>query len=145
MKNQCPDKYEKLKKLIPKNQFIRYVLTNVDTSLASTDKDIMQLYGGLVKNEETRSVVLNLLLQEFEKTQQIMNELLGRPMQERRKSHYYSTKLRAEALRTLHNYQVHYINKWRGQQNADADENKEILNQLLLSVNAIANAMGTTG
>ncbi|QIA09307.1 phosphoenolpyruvate carboxylase [Draconibacterium halophilum] len=145
MKNQFPDKYHKLKKLIPKNQFVRYVLTNVDTSLASTDKDIMQLYGGLVKNAETRSEVLNLLLLEFEKTQQIMNELLGRPMKERRKSHYYSTQLRAEALFTLHNYQVHYINKWREQQDSEADENKEILNQLLLSVNAIANAMGTTG
>ncbi|WP_319592351.1 phosphoenolpyruvate carboxylase [uncultured Draconibacterium sp.] len=145
MQKQCPEKYDKLKKLIPKNQFIRYVLTNVDTSLASTDKDIMQLYGSLVKNEETRVEVLNLLLQEFDKTQQIMNELLGRPMKERRKSHYYSTQLRAEALNTLHNYQVHYIKKWREQQDADADENKNILNQLLLSVNAIANAMGTTG
>ena len=145
MKNKFPEKYEKLKRLIPKNQFIRYVLTNIDTSLASTDKGIMQLYGGLVKNAETRSVVLNLLLQEFEKTQQIMKELLGRPMQERRKSHYYSTQLRAEALNTLHNYQVQYISKWRELQDADADENKEILNQLLLSVNAIANAMGTTG
>lgn len=146
MKEQFPDKYNKLKKLIPKNQFVRYVLTNVDTSLASTDKEIMKLYGGLVKNTETRSLVLNLLLHEFDKTQQLMGELLGRPMKERRKSHYYSTQLRAEALNTLHNYQVHYISKWREQQDSnETEENKEMLSQLLLSVNAIANAMGTTG
>lgn len=144
MKKECPDKYDRLKKLIPKNQFVRYVLTNVDTSLASTDTNIMKLYAGLVLNEETRSTILNLLLEEFEKTQKLMNELLGRPINERRKSHYYSTQLRAEALDTLHNHQVEHLKKWRAE-NGETSGKSETLNQLLLSVNAIANAMGTTG
>ncbi|MDX8338813.1 phosphoenolpyruvate carboxylase [Draconibacterium sp. IB214405] len=145
MKAEHPEKYERLKKLIRKNQFVRYVFTNVDTSLASTDKDIMKLYAGLVNNKETRSAILDLLLQELEKTQTLMNELLGRPINERRKNHYYSTQLRAEALIPLHNHQVEYIKKWRAAQNSDASLKNETINQLLLSVNAIANAMGTTG
>ncbi|WP_297091565.1 phosphoenolpyruvate carboxylase [uncultured Draconibacterium sp.] len=145
MKNQFPEKYDKLKKLIPRNQFVRYVLTNVDTSLASTDKQIMELYAGLVTTDETRSEILNQLLQEFEKTQNLMNELLGRPINERRKNHYFSTKLRAEALETLHRYQVNYLEKWRSQAFGNENEKQETLNKLLLSVNAIANAMGTTG
>ncbi|HYQ57703.1 MAG TPA: phosphoenolpyruvate carboxylase [Draconibacterium sp.] len=145
MKKEYPEKYQRLKKLISKNQFIRYVLTNVDTSLASTDKEIMKLYAELVSDSKTRTTILNLLLDEFEKTQLLMNELLGRPIKERRKNHYYSTELRAEALNTLHLRQVEYLKKWRSMKNTASTEEFEMLNQLLLSVNAIANAMGTTG
>ena len=31
--------------------FVRYVLTNVDTSLAATDEEVMTMYAGLVEDE----------------------------------------------------------------------------------------------
>ena len=131
--------------LLSKNQFVRYVLTNVDTSLASTDEEIMKLYAGLVEDTETRETILNLLLGELQKTRILMAGLLGKPIKYRRKNHYYSTQLRAEALDVLHKNQVLNMRKWRDLQNKDSEEGKELLNQLLISVNAIANAMGSTG
>lgn len=145
MQHEFPEKYKKLKALIPTNQFVRYVLTNIDTSLASTDEEIMKMYAGLVKDEKVKDTVLSLLLDELQKTRKLMQELLGRPMKERRKNHYYSTGLRAEALDILHKKQVKQLREWRYNSKETPEEKEEILNQLLISVNAIANAMGTTG
>jgi len=145
MQQDFPEKYKKLKALIPTNQFVRYVLTNIDTSLASTDEEIMKMYAGLVEDEKVKDAVLSLLLDELEKTRRLMKELLGRPMKERRKNHYYSTNLRAEALDILHRKQVKQLRQWRNNGDEHPEEKEELLNQLLISVNAIANAMGTTG
>jgi phosphoenolpyruvate carboxylase len=72
--------------------------------------------------------------------------LLERPMEERRKNHYYSTLLRAQPLENLHHYQILLLNQWRHQKaegnNADAETT---LVELLKSINAIANAIGNTG
>ena len=145
LQNESPEKYLQLKKLLKTDQFVRYILTNIDTSLATTDEEIMKMYAGLVKNDKVRDNVLNILIKELEKTREIMKDLLGRPVYERRKNHYYSTGLRAEALDILHKNQVKQLNIWRNNSSADESTKKEILNQLLISVNAIANAMGTTG
>jgi phosphoenolpyruvate carboxylase len=145
MKLEYPEKYQNLKELIPKNQFIRYVLTNVDTSLASTDEEIMKMYATLVLDKKSRETILNLLLEELQKTRFFMADLLSRPINERRTNHFYSTNLRAEALKTLHKHQVQNLIKWRTQKDATTEESNQLLNQLLISVNAIANAMGTTG
>jgi phosphoenolpyruvate carboxylase len=144
MQFEFPEKYKKLKELILTSQFVRYVFTNIDTSLASTDEEIMKKYAGLVTSADVRATILNLLLDELEKTRLLMRELLGRPMEVRRKNHFYSTALRAEALELLHNNQIENLKQWR-RTDISPVEKERLLNQLLISVNAIANAMGTTG
>ena len=63
----------------------------------------------------------------------------------RRKNHFYSTALRAEALNILHRYQVETLSAWRNSIENETSQKEDLLKQLLMSVNAIANAMGTTG
>lgn len=145
MRNEFPERFETLKKLLHSNQFVRYVLTNIDTSIAGTDEEIMKLYAGLVEKPEIRETVLSKIIDEFQKTKMLMGELLGRPMQQRRKNHYYSTALRAEAMDILHRNQVEKLKRWRNHENLQQEERELLLQQLLNSVNAIANAMGTTG
>jgi phosphoenolpyruvate carboxylase len=145
MQVEFPEKYKKLRELIPTSQFVRYVLTNIDTSLASTDEEIMKMYAQLVENPKIRESVLQLLLNELEKSRRLMQELLGRPMNQRRKNHFYSTGLRAEALDILHKNQVKNLKLWRNPELTDPVEKDKLLKELLISVNAIANAMGTTG
>jgi phosphoenolpyruvate carboxylase len=146
MKTEQPGKYETLKKMVKTDDFVRYVLTNIDTSLAATDENIMKLYSGLVEDETVKNEILGLLLTELELTRQTMLELLGTPSKERRKNHYYSTQLRAEALLPLHRQQVNLLKQWRKAQKSDNNGNHEfLLHNVLRSINAIANAMGTTG
>lgn len=146
MKTEQPGKYETLKKMVKTDDFVRYVLTNIDTSLAATDENIMKLYSGLVEDEKVKNEILGLLLTELELTRQTMIDLLGSPSKERRKNHYYSTQLRAEALLPLHRQQVNLLKQWReAQKTGDKESQDALLHNLLRSINAIANAMGTTG
>ena len=145
LKNEHMEMYTNLKGLIKENHFVRYVFTNIDTSLATTDEEIMKLYASLVQRKEVRNAILPLILNELHKTRDLMHELLGRPMEVRRKNHFYSTALRAEALDVLHKNQVSNLRRWRATEyQSEADKERD-LSELLISVNAISNAMGTTG
>jgi phosphoenolpyruvate carboxylase len=146
MKEEEGAKYRLLKELARSDDFVRYVLTNVDTSLAATDEQIMTLYAELVEDPEVKTEILGMLLNELSLTREMMLDLLKSPISERRVSHYNSTRLRAEALLPLHREQVRLLRSWRKAQNKkDVQKAEHLLQNLLRSVNAIANAMGTTG
>ena len=146
MKEEEAGKYERLKEGARTDDFIRYVLTNVDTSLAATDEEIMKMYAGLVEDSQVREDILGLLLAELTLTREMMLDLLQSPISQRRVNHHSSTQLRAEALLPLHREQVQLLGLWRqAQKKGRTEEAEQMLQKLLRSVNAIANAMGTTG
>ncbi len=146
MKKEESGKYAHLKQLVKSDDYVRYVLTNVDTSLAATDEEIMTMYAGLVEDQKVREDILTLLLDELALTRRMMLDLLKSPIAERRVNHYNSTMLRAEALLPLHREQVVLLKKWRDAKKAgEKAQSEQLLQNLLRSVNAIANAMGTTG
>ncbi len=146
MKESEPSRYSKLKKMVRSDTFARYVLTNIDTSLAATDEGIMEMYAGLVEDKKVRDDILSLLMNELELTRNTMLDLLESPMAVRRKNHHYSTGLRADVLVHLHREQVSLLRAWRKSlREGDSGETEQLLQNLLRSVNAIANAMGTTG
>ena len=125
---------------------LRYILTNVDSGLAATDPEIIELYASLVNEEQVKNDILPLILSEFQLTKNLLAELLEKPFEERRKNHYYSTRLRAVALDLMHQVQVNTLRHWRNEKDS---EDPEIANQqniiLLKTVNAVANALGSTG
>jgi phosphoenolpyruvate carboxylase len=146
MKQEQSEKYAHLKELAKGDVFVRYVLTNVDTSLAATDESIMSMYAGLVEEEEVKQDILGMLLDELTLTRKMMLDLLTSPIATRRINHHLSTQLRAEALLPLHTEQVDLLRSWReARKNGNKDLAEKLLQSLLRSVNAIANAMGTTG
>jgi phosphoenolpyruvate carboxylase len=145
IRTEQPAKFERLKKLIKTDQFIRYIFTNIDTSLATTDEEIIKMYASLVQDSQVKEKILSMILSELKKTRVYMSELITRPMEVRRKNHFYSTLLRAEALNILHRYQVETLDAWRNSNEKETSQKEDLLKQLLMSVNAIANAMGTTG
>lgn len=146
MKEDTPEKFKELKQLLKTENFVRYVMTNVDTSLAATDENVMALYADLVEESNVKNTIFGMLKDEFLLTQKMMLELLGSPISERRKNHYFSTQLRAQALLPLHQVQVQLLKDWRtALKNQEKDIAAELQTDLLRSINAIANAMGTTG
>ena len=146
MQTEKPEKYGDLKKMVKTDNFVRYVLTNIDTSLAATDEKIIKMYADLVENKKVKTEILGLLLNELSLTREMMIDLLGSSTHKRRKNHYYSTNLRAEALLPLHQEQIKLLKEWRKiQSSGDKEKSEKLLHSLLRSINAIANAMGTTG
>jgi phosphoenolpyruvate carboxylase len=146
LKMHHPDGFHKLKELIIRDVLVRYIFTNIDTSLAATDEEIMALYASLVKDETCRTVILNKITGELHKLKEMMGFLIERPMEVRRSNHYYSTLLRAQPLVYLHHYQVMLLDKWRKiKAGGDHDREETVLLEILKSINAIANAIGNTG
>jgi len=139
LKDDEPEMFRKFVELVQNDAFIRYLLTNVDTSLNATDEGIMELYSSLVEDPGIRERMMNKIRIELERTRRLLNLILEKPISQRRTSHYFSTMLRANALDYLHLNQVKLLSLWRQQQK------EETLYSLLRSINAIANAMGNTG
>lgn len=146
LKEQYPEKYALLRRLLTSHPLLRYILTNVDSGLAATDPEVIELYASLVYEEQIKNDILPLILTEYQLTKSLLNELLEKPFEVRRKNHFYSTRLRAVALDLMHTVQVEALRKWR---KAKDNQNLELANQqnviLLKTINAIANALGSTG
>lgn len=146
MMNRAPEKFETFKKYFSSDAFVRYLITNIDTSMAATDKNIMNQYAALVENDEARNAIMDLLLTELDRTRRMMSILIERPFADRRKNHFYSTMLRAEPLDILHTKQIKQLRKWReAKKSGKQQEADKILQKLLQTINAIAGAIGFTG
>jgi phosphoenolpyruvate carboxylase len=143
MKLKQPEYYKALKESLNTDAFLRYVFTNVDTSLAATDASIMQQYAELVDDEELRQNFLSKFLEELRLVRKYMEDLLGRSFKERRKNHFYSTRLRAGLMDTLHLKQVELLKQWRNEKSRKQLEQTQL--DLLLTINAIAGANRNTG
>jgi phosphoenolpyruvate carboxylase len=140
-----PEAYEKLKDALKDDPFVRYVFTNIDTSLAATDEEIFSLYIDLVEDEALRNKFSKIFKDELNITRRHLETLLNRPIEERRKGHYYSNILRASLMRPLHQKQVQLLRTWRKQKANGEPEDKAIQTELLMTINALSGAMRNTG
>ncbi|TVR47951.1 MAG: phosphoenolpyruvate carboxylase, partial [Planctomycetota bacterium] len=126
--------------------FLRYVLMNAETSLASVDLDIVADYAGLVEDVGVRERFLARITGEWRRTEAMLERLYGGHRSERRPLMMKTLRLREEPLRHLHAQQVQLIRRWRGLlANADSDGADHLLPTLLLSINALASGLRTTG
>ena len=141
-----PEEFEYLKKMAASDTIIRYIFTNVDTSLAATDEKIFRSYATLVEDEAIRAEILDMIVKEFNRTKKMLSLLFDNSFEQRRSYHYYSNVLRAEALNDLHYDQIELLKKWRKvNSQPQSEKSVKILTELLLTVNAIAGALRNTG
>ncbi|MBC7389134.1 MAG: phosphoenolpyruvate carboxylase, partial [Opitutaceae bacterium] len=142
-----PDDLEALRKEAEQVSLIRYVFTNVDTSLAATDETVFNMYANLVDDKKVKSDILDLITEELEKTKKMIAYVFPSPISERRRQHFYSNKLRSLPLIDLHKNQIAAIKKWRKLKLAspDSPETQELLMHLLMTVNGISSALRMTG
>ncbi|MDX2227109.1 MAG: phosphoenolpyruvate carboxylase [Verrucomicrobiae bacterium] len=138
--------FDELVRALPDWPFLRYVLNNVETNLASADLEIMKTYASLVGERTLRHRVFALISDEFARTQKSLERLFGESLAHRRPRMNKTLHLRSDALNLLHHQQVGLLQKWRGLiAEGDEDSANFMLPQLLLSVNAIASGLRTTG
>lgn len=142
----APEKFKALGQAIGKWPFLRYLLTNIESSIASSDEPLMRAYADLVQDSEVRDRFMALILQERERTRAALSKLRGRPIGERRPRMLKTLSLRAEALKVLHLQEIELLRRWRalkaGSQQSQADA---MLPDLLLAINAIASGLRMTG
>jgi phosphoenolpyruvate carboxylase len=126
--------------------FLHYVLTNIESSIASADVDLMRAYSALVEDAALRERILGLILREWELTRAMLTQVRGASMAERRPRMLKTLELRAEALRVLHAQEIALLRQWRALRTSGEEAAAEkMLPDLLLSINAIASGLRTTG
>jgi phosphoenolpyruvate carboxylase len=126
--------------------FLRYVVTNIDSSLASANEEIMRAYAALVPDSALRESFLSIILDEFKRTRGALAELFQRSFAERRPRMVRTLAIREESLRVLHMQQISLLSEWRKRlANGDATGAEAMVPDLLISVNAISSGLRTTG
>lgn len=125
---------------------LHYLISNVATSVSAVDIDVMKDYANLVEDEKLRSRFVESIETEWNLATQMVEEVYGGKLESQRPNVQRMIQLRSEGLRLLHRQQISLLRRWRSyrkmgeQQQAD-----QLLPGLLLSVNAIASGLGTTG
>ena len=146
MKELSEQEVAEIKDQIRTWPFLHYVLTNIESSIASTDPELMRTYAELVEDPLLRERFLKIIFDEWNLTREMLEKLRGGPMDDRRPRMLKTLGLRAEASRVLHLQEIHLLKKWRGLKGSGDQEGADkLLPDLLLSINAIASGLRTTG
>ena len=125
---------------------LHYILSNAATSIAAADIAVMRDYATLVEDADLRERVFTNIVEEFERTRRMLEQVYGGALAERRPNIHGMLQMRREALRVLHRQQIALLRQWRGLRRQSANEEAAaLLPRLLLTVNAIASGLGTTG
>ena len=146
LKTEKPEEFAALAEYIKEEPFLRYLLTNVETNLVSADLELMTAYANLVSDTELRDRFQNIIVSEFKRTGQMIDEIFGSTFIERRPRMQRTLDVRELPLRLLHEQQISLLADWRAAKEKGDDEGAaKQLNALQYSVNAIASGLRTTG
>ncbi|CAM2068055.1 Phosphoenolpyruvate carboxylase [Sulfidibacter corallicola] len=132
-----------------KNRFwppLHYLVSNVATSMATTDLEIMTAYAGLVTDAQVRTRIFSLIEREYHRTMSVLEAIYGGPLAERRLKTELPLARRRPGLHLLHQQQRAQLRQWRAlREQGDQVASEAMLPSLLLTINAIASGLGTTG
>ncbi|MCS6871241.1 MAG: phosphoenolpyruvate carboxylase [Anaerolineae bacterium] len=115
------------------------ILSSAATNVMLAEPTIMSRYAELVSDSALRERLMALIMAELERTRQVLEIIYGGTLDERRPNVAQEIALRQTLLERLHDEQISLLRAWR------ASRSEDLLAQLLWTVNAIANGLGTTG
>lgn len=118
---------------------LHHILSSAASNMMMVDVEVMQQYAALVEDTELRERLMKLIADEFERTKTVLETLYNGSLSQQRPNVYQIIRLREAPLRRLHHHQINLLKTWR--ENPEPD----MLIQLLMTVNAIANGLGMTG
>ena len=131
---------------LPHNAFLRYVLTNIESSLVSANEQWMRTYASLVPDSAIRDRFLEVILGEYHRTRDVLTHIFKGTFDARRPRLAFTLAIREQPLSVLHAQQVDLLKTWRAEVSAGHSENAEaLIPDLLVSVNALASGLRTTG
>lgn len=146
MQASSPEKFEALRDAVRQSTFLGYVLTNVETNLASANLELMNEYASLVEDPVLRKRFMDLIVAEFHRTQDLLEGLYKGGMENRRPRMAKTLAIREAPLRVLHRQQIAILREWRGLMADEKEAEAEAMfPKMLLSINAIASGLRTTG
>jgi phosphoenolpyruvate carboxylase len=141
-----PQGFAVLRGMLKTSPLIRYVLTNIESSLVSANLGIMEAYAGLVGDATVRDQFMRQILGEYDRTTQMLGQLFSGSFEERRPRLAETLGVREGALQMLHRQQIALLREWR-RMLADGESSRadQLLPDILVSINALASGLRTTG
>jgi len=134
-----PDVFAHLRQQVFAWPVLHNMISVAATTIMLANREIMQEYAALVEDEALRVQLMGRIRDEFDLTVQILEQIYGGPLLGERPNVAREIQLRQEPLHRLHRQQIELLREWR------TTGSQAALTQLLLTVNAIANGLGTTG
>jgi phosphoenolpyruvate carboxylase len=145
LQDEKPEAYATLKANCLKEPFLRYVLQNVDNSVGEVDDTIMAAYADLVEDNAIRDRFLEMFRQELILVRRQLDQLMGGDYETRHPRRASSSEMRSVVLRPLHRHQIGLLKRWRTEKATGTKQAARTQVELMLTINAIAGAIGTTG
>jgi phosphoenolpyruvate carboxylase len=148
LRDSSPEEFQIYKTEIQEWHFLKYAILNIETGIQSANPTKMKEYADLVEDEFIRTKYLQLILNEYERTHSIIYELFDSvPAEIRRPKMIQTISMRSRSLDVLHSHQITLLKKWRElvKNQASETDKEKLLQPLLLTVNAIASGLRTTG
>ena len=146
LQNSAPETFNEIRTRSHAWPPLRYIISNADTSLASTDLHIMQQYASLVSDNSIRENIFGMIEAEYHRTKKFIEILFAEPLETQRFNVNKFIALRREGLDMLHHQQIQLLKLWRELQvSGKQEESDTILLELFLTVNAISGGLRTTG
>ncbi|MFZ4596016.1 MAG: phosphoenolpyruvate carboxylase, partial [Verrucomicrobiaceae bacterium] len=146
LRDEDPQGFGWLMDALPRNPFLRYVLTNIESSIVSTNEHWMTAYASLVPDEAVRASFLETILAEYHRTKSILTEIFRGTFEARRPRLAFTLDIREQPLSVLHAQQIELLKTWRAHVHAgDTVAAESMISDLLVSVNALASGLRTTG
>ncbi len=124
---------------------LHYIVSNAATAVATADPEIMGWYAAMVVDDDLRVRFLDRIRTEHARTVSVLEAIYGGPLQDLRPNVARALRQRDPALRSLHRRQIDVVTRWRALQADDPVAADIELPRLLVTVNAIASGLGTTG
>ncbi len=143
LKSENAEEYQSLVESIGSDSFVTYLFKIVTSGVAFSNQRLMQDYASLVEDEGLRKVFLDKFESEREKTIEHLAELFGCGKED---SRFTLDPIREQLLAPLHKKQMDLLKNWREQKGYEyGNKEEELLQSILLTINAISGVMGYTG
>lgn len=140
------DGWDILSGSVKKWPFLANLLYNAEFSVAAAEEGLMREYAELVEDPQLRSRILGMILTEYGKARDVLNKLFRDSRAQKRPRLTKAVDVRKYALLRLHREQIALLGEWRAALRGERPEEADpILPALLVTVNAIAGGLKTTG
>ncbi len=137
LRESQPANHQLLGQELAHEPFSRYAFLSVATALAWSDPEVMRSYAMLVPDPIVGQQLLSMIEYEWELTHEELKKILPPEIHERQHDIHKQVAFRNRGLLPLHAAQVQLLADWRA--------GSDCLPKLLLSINAIAGALKSTG
>ena len=126
---------------------LAYLLMNVSTSVLQADLGLMREYAQLVDDQAVRDRIFGMIEAEYLRTHRMLEKIFGTDLLARRPRLSRVLKSRNEGLALLHRQQIELLRRWRAEEHGDGHDQSTdpLFIELLVTVNAIASGLRTTG